>query len=206
MSSSIELKNVCQYYDALEHQDAALKYLESQLTAKSLSEFARLWRNSNSNSPPAPSLPAKAKFVMNLEKGSQLIYGALYLIDKSGKQLRSYIATSGCAGWQSAADMWVVGKGPCPNLKELQISTHSIWSPEVRGVEGHYFSILPNRMRGPNGIVRSCIGVHGDANVPGSAGCVVLKDINLFKTDLVPLFQKLEQAGVDTIPLEIVYS
>jgi lysozyme len=42
----LSLVNVCKYYQRLEHQDQALTYLQGQIPAAVLEEFARRWRQS----------------------------------------------------------------------------------------------------------------------------------------------------------------
>lgn len=204
MSNELLLKNVCQYYKGLDQQNSALDYLQSKVPPDVLAEFAKRWRSPVQT--PASNLPVKAKFVMDLKPHAGLIYGELYFMDADNKQVRAYTATSGCTGHQGINDIWTPGKGPCPNLQGLSISTRGMYSPEVRGVAGWFYPILPQLMYGPNGITRSAIGLHADANVPGSAGCVVTKDINLFKNDVVPLMQKANAAGIAQLALEIKYS
>jgi lysozyme len=42
---SIDLINVCKSYRSVAHQDAALKWLQSQIPKATLDEFTKRWRN-----------------------------------------------------------------------------------------------------------------------------------------------------------------
>ena len=55
-SASIQFFDVLQYYRKMPHQDEALTWLQQQLPADLLAEFARRWR-SNPTPAPAPTLP-----------------------------------------------------------------------------------------------------------------------------------------------------
>lgn len=154
----------------------------------------------------ASTIPSRAIFRMTLQKTSRLVIGELGLLDTQGKQMRTYAVTSGAPGHQGADDLWKVGKGPCPDLKDLQISTQAQWCPQVRGVEGWYYQILPVEMHGVGGTKRSYIGVHRDANSPGSAGCLVFQDDKIFNEDFVLLMKVAAAVGVKSIPLRIEYS
>lgn len=210
-----KLIDVCKHYNGLEHQNIALEYLQGAIPHGQLNKFAELWRQTPDPAPetqsvaiPAnakKSLPSRAKFVMDLKKQSALVMGEFYLIDGYGKQMRAYAATSGAPGWQGPGDIWVKGKGPCPPLPNLKIDCSARWSPHVRGVEGWFFNVLPWTMHGPNGAQRGSIGIHRDANVPGSAGCQVFENDKEFNDDFVPLMGEVFLAGVKEIPLEVVY-
>jgi len=53
--------------------------------------------------------------------------------------------------------------------------TGAVWrgNPAVL-VEGNFFHITPDLVVSPTGLTRSELGIHFDANFPGSAGCIVL--------------------------------
>ncbi|MEG4323414.1 MULTISPECIES: hypothetical protein [unclassified Microcoleus] len=111
-------------------------------------------------------------FTMDLAENSDLIYGNLQLIYPRGEAI-DYIATSGCANWQRPGDEWMRGKGPIP-AGEYEIPSEPYYL-ETRGVEGDFFHITPDPVVSDKG-VRAELGLHFDANYPGSAGCVVIKN------------------------------
>ena len=45
--------------------------------------------------------------------------------------------------------------------------------PDTKGVEGSFYQILPFEVP-TDGAIRGDFGIHFDANVPGSLGCIVL--------------------------------
>ena len=76
--------------------------------------------------------------------------------------------------------------------------------PGGRGFEGNFYVINPHLVM-VNGVERGDFGVHFDANVPGSSGCVVLRtDIGweAFGKDM----KALANSGVKEIPLLVSYS
>ncbi|MEG4066260.1 hypothetical protein QUA42_02710 [Microcoleus sp. Pol11C2] len=112
----------------------------------------------------------KLIFTMDLAESLNLIYGNLQLIYPDGKAI-DYTATSGCANWQRPGDEWVRGKGPIP-AGQYEIPTEPYWL-DTRGIEGLFFHITPDPVISIHG-VRAELGVHFDANVPGTAGCIGL--------------------------------
>jgi hypothetical protein len=109
-------------------------------------------------------------FTMPLGISQSLITGSLKLIYPDG-QVIDYLATSGLPDYQRPGDQWVRGKGPIPE-GEYEIPTEPYWL-DTRGVEGLFFHIRPDPV-GSGDRIRSELGVHWDANVPGTSGCVGL--------------------------------
>jgi len=109
-------------------------------------------------------------FTMPLGRSQSLIFGNLNLIYPDG-QVVEYLATSGLPDWQRPEDQWVRGKGPIPQ-GEYEIPTEPYWS-NTRGVDGLFYHITPDPVRSGDRI-RSELGVHFDANVPGTSGCIGL--------------------------------
>ncbi|GBF81592.1 hypothetical protein [Aphanothece sacrum] len=70
--------------------------------------------------------------------------------------------------------------------------------------KGNFYHILPNSVN-IEGISRGEFGVHFDANAPGSAGCIVIRNRQEWDG-----FQKLmsdyNSAGVETVLLSILYT
>jgi len=73
--------------------------------------------------------------------------------------------------YQRPDDQWVRGKGPIPQ-GEYKIPTEPYWL-NTRGVEGLFYHITPEPV-GSGDRIRSELGVHFDANVPGTSGCIGL--------------------------------
>jgi hypothetical protein len=109
-------------------------------------------------------------FSMPLGKSQNLITGSLKLIYPDGETI-NYLATSGLPDWQRPGDQWARGKGPIPE-GNYKIATESYFVP-TRGVEGFFFHITPDPV-GSGDRIRSELGIHFDANVPGTSGCVGL--------------------------------
>ncbi len=139
-------------------------------------------------------------FTMDLAKSQELIYGNLQLVYPN-RQPINYIATSGCAGWQRLGDEWVRGKGPIP-AGEYEIPSEPYYL-ETRGIEGDFFHITPDPVVSDKGI-RAELGLHFDANVPGSAGCVVLKNREGWRR-LCDRLASIADRGIKSLPLTVKY-
>lgn len=146
----------------------------------------------------------KLIFTLELKKSSSLLWGNLKLVYPNGEDI-DYLATSGCAGWQSKNDLWARGRGAIPDGFNYQIPTTPYYLP-TRGVEGNFFHITPDPVRQKDGFgIRAELGVHYDANVPGSSGCIVLKNRSGFE-GFCRRMKTLTSIGVPSIPIEVVYS
>ncbi len=113
-------------------------------------------------------------FEMALGTSSDLLGGLLHLGYPDGSTI-SYRATSGCAGWQQPGDEWVRGKGPIP-AGRYEIPSTPYWL-DTRGVEGYFFHITPDPV-GSGDRIRAELGIHFDANLPGTAGCIGLMNLD----------------------------
>jgi hypothetical protein len=110
-------------------------------------------------------------FTLPLATSKNLILGSLTLHYPDG-QIIDYLATSGLPDYQRPGDEWIRGKGPIPGGDAYQIPTEPYWL-NTRGVEGFFFHITPDPV-GFGDRIRSELGIHWDANVPGTSGCVGL--------------------------------
>jgi hypothetical protein len=81
----------------------------------------------------------------------------------------------------------------------LKISTSGYYLA-TKGVEGMFYHITPDPFCG-----RGELGLHRDANVPGSAGCIVVADSNVFNGKVVPFINGLKNKQ-SQIPLSVVYT
>ncbi len=122
-----------------------------------------------------------------------------------------WIATSGIPPYQYDGSTNLKGRGPIPGcafaqVKSYEVLTNGLFMPKVKGVEGTFFSILPPlvSLKGTN-TKRGDFGIHFDANVPGSAGCVVLRKQNDWDS-FRQLMEEFEKKGVASIPLFVEYT
>lgn len=139
-------------------------------------------------------------FTMPLRISQSLITGSLKLIYPDG-QIIDYLATSGLPDYQRPTDQWVRGKGPIPQ-GEYEISTQPYFL-ETRGVEGLFFHITPDPV-GSGDRIRSELGVHWDANVPGTSGCVGLINWEGWE-GFCRRMANIVSTGVEKIPLKVKY-
>ncbi|GAX41538.1 hypothetical protein NIES4075_25110 [Tolypothrix sp. NIES-4075] len=146
----------------------------------------------------------------HLSKSANLIEGRLLLLDSESPSIaNTYIATSGLPNNQRFDCLSSPGKGSIPANNVIGndcylVATTPIYMPSVKGVEGNFYKINPHMVT-VNGVQRGDFGIHFDANVPGSSGCVVLRtDIGwqAFEKDM----KNLLTSGVKEIPLLVSYS
>jgi hypothetical protein len=141
-------------------------------------------------------------FTMSLRISPQLIVGNLKLKYPDGKEI-DYQATSGLPDWQRPEDEWSMGKGPIPAGEKYQIPTKPYWLP-TRGIEGYFFHITPDPVVGPDGQIRSELGVHFDANQPGTSGCVgLITEIGW--SGLCRRMKAIASLGILNLPLKVRY-
>lgn len=141
-------------------------------------------------------------FEMQLKAADELLYGNLQLNYPDGHKV-DYLASSGCAQWQRFKDQWARARGPIPAGK-YNIPTKPYWL-DTRGIEGWFFHITPDPVVSPEGVVRGEFGIHFDANVPGSAGCIVLTNRTGWKK-FCERMDAIGRSGISYIPLEVAYS
>lgn len=145
-----------------------------------------------------------------LQANSKLIEGRLLLIDTDRFSVKNtYIATSGLANYQASSSMSVRGRGPIPStsvtkLDHYKVLTAPIPMPNLPGVEGNFYKVNPH-MVNVEGVERGDFGIHFDANVPGSAGCIVLRTQigwDAFQADV----KSLKSQGLKELPLIVSYA
>lgn len=152
----------------------------------------------------------RIEFECRLSKTSewQLINGTLLIkedINQAGVKLT---ARSGLAGYQTNGAWRIKGRGPIPPSQQIipqkwSVSTQRLWMPDVKGVEGSFYPIAPFQVS-LLGIARGDFGIHFDANIPGSSGCIVIRQQDhwdLFREKMAEF--RLE--GLQQIPLFVVY-
>jgi len=144
----------------------------------------------------------KLEFTMQLEPASELLWGNLRLIYPDAGAI-NYLATSGCTGWQQANDQWARARGPLPEGFDYKIPT-TPYHLDTRGVEGDFFHITPDPVSDSEGGTRSELGIHFDANVPGSAGCIVLRNRRGWLA-FCDRLSKIAALSINKIPLTVRY-
>lgn len=136
-------------------------------------------------------------FTLDLKKSTKLLWGQFTILNDQGKQVATFVATSGVAGFQTPDYFKTRGKGPIPPYKPYFIDPNCYYLA-TKGIEGMFFSIKPDPIPGYG---RSEIGIHHDANVPGSSGCIVIQNKKSFVEQVVPLLLAEKQ----NIPLDVEY-
>lgn len=140
-----------------------------------------------------------------------LINGRLLLIDtETSKIIEKYIATSGSANWQEFDETWIRARGALPEqedagLDHYVVKTDPIFMPNVKGVEGNFYPILPFSIENKTGKLRGDFGIHYDANVPGSAGCIVIINKPAWDKFQETIAEIRTKYGIEEIPLIISY-
>jgi hypothetical protein len=93
------------------------------------------------------------------------------------------VATSGLGQYQKIGGWSKQGGGVIPAPYQCNPSFANYWvqvTPidlsHVKGVEGDAYPITPFEVRTKDGVERSDLLIHRDANVPGSMGCIVMSD------------------------------
>lgn len=149
-------------------------------------------------------------FAMALPKTPRdnLIAGVLTYC-KNEKPALTFRATSGCIGNQYVGCQSRKGKGAIPSCKQVgiysySVSTQKLWLPHVKGVEGSFFPISPFSVN-VNGVARGDFGIHFDANVPGSVGCIVLP-LQADWTNFLETMKDLHEQRIKSIPLHVSYT
>lgn len=120
---------------------------------------------------------------MPLDNTPALNRGRLVLYDGESGHINRWVATSGVGSWQKIGGWSKQGGGVMPATYQCDPTFANYWvdvSPvnlsHVKGVEGNGYPIAPFAVRTKEGVNRSDLLIHRDANVPGSLGCIVLPD------------------------------
>lgn len=148
-------------------------------------------------------------FSMGFDRDNGIDNGRLCLRHLEQGTIAVWIATSSTENKQSAEDFNEKGglippEYRVPGLKNWTVETSPIPMPKIKGVEGNFYKINPYEVETDKGGVRGDFGIHLDANVPGSMGCVVMsKDrFNDFEKQMALLSAK----DIESIPLFVTYS
>jgi hypothetical protein len=148
-------------------------------------------------------------FSMPLDNTPELNRGRLVLYDWEKGQIGRWVATSGLGMYQKIGGWSKQGGGVCPAAYQCNPTFANHWvqvAPvdlsDVKGVEGDAYPITPFEVRTKEGIERSDLLIHRDANVPGSMGCIVLPGDEF--ADFCKVFNR-ELVGFEKVKLWIQY-
>jgi hypothetical protein len=122
-------------------------------------------------------------FSMNLDNTRELNQGRLGLYDYEAGHIGRWVGTSGLGMYQRIGGWSKQGGGVCPATYQCNptfpnywVQTQPVDLSDVKGVEGEAYPITPFEVVTKEGVKRSDLLIHRDANVPGSMGCIVLPD------------------------------
>jgi hypothetical protein len=158
--------------------------------------------------------PAKAtydvRFTMALSRSDDLLEGKLEF-RKNGKTYNDIRVTSSLPGrqysgaWERKGGL-IVPSNICKAItgKGLSVKTTSIYMPDVKGVSGNFYPIEPFLIQ-TDGDERGDWGIHMDANMPGSLGCIVAQS-QAGMDAINREFKVLEKLGVRAIDLIVEYN
>lgn len=141
------------------------------------------------------------RFELNLQESSELLIGKLQLL-RDSKEANCYSATSSLRGRQYRGS-WELKGGLIPPGQAYRVATAPLWMPNIKGVEGSFYAITPFEIQ-TAGVTRGDFGVHFDANVPGSMGCVVLttqRGWDACRRDI----KLIAAQGIEFLPLVVEY-
>lgn len=150
------------------------------------------------------------KMILPSKPTYNLVLGELnYFEDKV--KIDSWQCTSGCPSYQFSGSTKIKGKGPIPScqyaqISSYQVSTERIYMPNIKGVQGSFYPIKPSlvSLRGL-AYQRGDFGVHFDANVPGSAGCIVFRKQSEWDAFRI-LMAGTRNSKILAVPLFVSYS
>lgn len=119
-----------------------------------------------------------------------------------------FMATSGLKHYQGIGSCNKKGKGgipPCKlvNIDKYTVSLRPISMLRTKGVEGNFYQIFPFEVlvdQYGKKTVRGDFGIHRDANVPGSVGCIVIPSGEHWQ-EFEELMTKLRGKGAKTLDL-----
>ncbi len=151
------------------------------------------------------------RFQMDLsdEPKDNLILGELALME-GGNAIKTYPVTSGIAPHQHKRSQSLKGAGPIPScdsvgLGSYFVNTEPIDHTGLIGVEGNFYWINTPPKVVIAGIERSEFGIHFDANVPGSAGCIVFEEPSEWD-DFQDFMSEYRSKGFNSIALIVEYN
>lgn len=145
-------------------------------------------------------------FTAHFDRDKGLDYGRLGLWSYDRGHIKIWVATSSYSTKQYAENFHERGgmlppPYRCRNLPFYRVETNPIPLPNVKGVEGNFYKIIPHQVVTDKGGSRSDFGIHRDANAPGSLGCIVMTG-DRFKD----FEAEMKKINYPNIPLFVQYS
>jgi hypothetical protein len=148
-------------------------------------------------------------FSMPLDNTPALNNGRLVLYDWERGHIGRWVATSGLGMYQRIGGWSKQGGGVCPAPYQCNPMFANYWLQTavldrsgVKGIDGDAYAITPFAVRTKDGVERSDLMIHRDANVPGSMGCIVLPDDEF--ADFCTVFNS-ETVGHEQVKLWVQY-
>jgi hypothetical protein len=98
-------------------------------------------------------------------------------------------------------------QGPIPSQKKVETTRYMVDSDPLilsnPGIAGKFYKINPHLVK-VKGTTRGDFGIHFDANVPGTAGCIGIEDPQQW-AGFQKLMKHYSQSGLTQIPLLVAY-
>lgn len=147
-------------------------------------------------------------FSMGFDSKKGLDYGILSLNHLSNGFIQKWLVTTSTVNKQKREHQHVWG-GLIPQNSETKQKNYSVALSPIdlkynKGVRGNFYPIHPFKVETTKGVKRSDLGIHLDANVPGSLGCLVMNQYNF--SEFEEYMKNLKLKGVINLPLFVQYS
>jgi len=150
-------------------------------------------------------------FNSHVDSTSKINVGRLSLNRKNGNDWEtSFIWTAlSSTGTKQFFESWNLRGGLLPPQYRLQqnksysVEVRPIFMPDVKGVNGNFYKINPHIVKTDKGTERADFGIHLDANIQGSLGCIVLAK-DKFK-DFEQTMGMIYNEGIKVVPLLVFY-
>ncbi|MEX0272307.1 hypothetical protein AB3R30_24640 [Leptolyngbyaceae cyanobacterium UHCC 1019] len=150
------------------------------------------------------------RFRMDLSKKpeSDLVWGELSIME-GGATTQTFKVTSGIAPHQHLASEHLKGRGPIPACKAVGLNSYFVrttpfFRPDTIGIEGNFYYIEPDPVK-IRDFQRGEFGIHFDASVPGSAGCIVFSARSDWR-NFEDFMSDYRQKGFSQISLVVEYN
>ncbi len=148
-------------------------------------------------------------FNSHFDRDKGLDQGRLSLVSLYAGTLNIWLAASSYSTKQYPESFHELGgylppEYRVPGLSNWSVDTRPVDLTSVKGVAGNFYRILPFEVTTDKSGKRSDFGIHLDANVPGSMGCIVMSKNRFahFETAMTTL----RNNNIFKIPLYVRYS
>jgi hypothetical protein len=148
-------------------------------------------------------------FTQHFDRDPGQDYGRLSINSFTKGTTHIWLATSSYATKQYAESFHERGGLLPPQYRVKQLTNYTVRTKPLnlshhKGVKGNFYQIFPFSVQTDKGGQRSDFGIHLDANVEGSLGCIVMnaKRFQQFEQAMT----KLRSVGIAEIPLFVQYS